>query len=77
MKVTVKRRHWTTEVYHTREDCSNKQRMSRPKEITQEKAEALGLSECKLCTHSLPEQNHTRRSLRYAIQSGEVDIDAD
>jgi len=47
------------EVYHTDTTCYNRQRISNELELTKEKAERLGLSECKHCAGIIHrEKNH-------------------
>ena len=76
-EVIVRTRYWQANCYHTDEECSNRQRIKRPKTMSKADAEEYGLHECLYCRGDSITQERTHDSLRYAISRGEVDIDAD
>ena len=66
------RRNSKNMAYHTNEDCPRLRDTVREMDLEQAKKKTL--TECKYCAGEVEHTEDRRRSLRWAIQNGEVEI---
>lgn len=67
-------RKWQTDVYHTDENCHNLQKIDGVTEVTEDEIEWYDLRECTTCKGAYVEKTQCKKSFRYQLQSGEIEL---